>query len=163
MGSIENFGDTGTFDVQASRIVYAKERHQVAVGVGWEAFAQHVSGEQVTDSGVWGAVTNYYFLQPDNDVNKMPISFSLGVGGGNYRQGGASTGVFGNVGVQVAPQVGVGIGWSGVGLNLGMSIVPVSTIPLTIVAVGADLTDNSPGGTVFALSLNYGFNFTPPQ
>jgi hypothetical protein len=46
-------------------------------------------------------------------------------------------------------------------LNLGLSFVPVPTIPLTIVATGADLTNNSPGGTVFILSVNYGFNFLP--
>jgi hypothetical protein len=57
--------------------------------------------------------------------------------------------------------LGVGLQWSGVGLNLGLSFVPVPTIPLTIVATGADLTDNSPGGTVFVLSVNYGFNFLP--
>jgi hypothetical protein len=53
------------------------------------------------------------------------------------------------------------MGWSGVGLNVGASFVPISTIPLTINAVGADLTDTSQGGTVFILSVGYGFNFLP--
>jgi hypothetical protein len=91
----------------------------------------------------------------------MPISVSAGVGGGSFRQGNASTGVFGGVGVQVHPQIGVGLGWSGVGLNLGASLVPVPTIPLTITLQGVDLTDNSTGGTIFAFSIGYGFNFLP--
>ncbi|MFN7854745.1 MAG: hypothetical protein ACK5OU_22925, partial [Dolichospermum sp.] len=103
----------------------------------------------------------YSLLQPNNEVNKMPISFSVGAGGGDFRTGDASTGVFAGVGVQVHPQIGVGMGWSGVGLNVGASFVPVSTIPLTINAVGADLTDTSQGGTVFVLSVGYGFNFLP--
>jgi hypothetical protein len=93
---------------------------------------------------------------------------SLGVGGGDFRQGNASTGVFAGAGVQVHPQVGVGLGWSGVGLNLGASFVPIPTLPLTITLQGADLTNNSVGGTTFALSIGYGalsigygFNFLP--
>ena len=64
-------------------------------------------------------------------------------------------------GLQVHPQVGIGMGWSGVGFNIGASFVPIPTIPMIINAVGADLTDNSLGGTVFVLSIGYGFNFLP--
>jgi hypothetical protein len=161
MGSINNFGQTGTFDLSGSRIVYKDETNQVAIASGWSAFAQYNTSEPVIPSSVWGTITSYSLLQPDDPVNKLPLLLSLGVGGGYYRQDPASTGVFGGIGLQVAPQLGVGLQWSGVGLNLGLSFVPVPTIPLTIVATGADLTDNSPGGTVFVLSVNYGFNFLP--
>jgi hypothetical protein len=106
-------------------------------------------------------VTSYSLLQPNDEVNKMPFSFSFGAGGGPFRQGFASTGVFGSVGMQVEPQLGVGFGWSGVGFNLGASYVPVPTIPLIITAQGADITNNSPGGTILSLSVSYGFNFLP--
>jgi len=164
MGSINNFGQTGTFDLSGSRVVYMDKITQVAIAAGWSAFAQYSTGnstEGVIPSSVWGTVTSYSLLQPDDPVNKLPLLLSLGVGGGYYRQDPASTGVFGGIGLQVAPQLGVGLQWNGVGLNLGLSFVPVPTIPLTIVATGADLTDNSPGGTVFVLSFNYGFNFLP--
>ena len=162
MGSIQNFGQTGTFDLQGHRNLYSDGITSVAIAAGWSAFAQYNSGEPVIPSSVWGTVTSYSLLQPDNPVNQLPLLLSLGVGGGYYRQDPASTGVFGGVGLQVAPQLGIGLQWSGVGLNLGLSFVPVPTIPLTIVATGADLTDNSPGGTRFILSVNYGFNFLPP-
>ena len=162
MGSIQNFGQTGTFDLQGHRNVYSYGITSVAIAAGWSAFAQYNSGELGIPSSVWGTVTSYSLLQPDNPVNQLPLLLSLGVGGGYYRQDPASTGVFGGVGLQVAPQLGVGLQWSGVGLNLGLSFVPVPTIPLTIVATGADLTDNSPGGTRFILSVNYGFNLLPP-
>lgn len=163
-GSVKNFGSNGTFDLKAHRIVHTKGSNQIAVAAGWKAFAQYQtkeSSEQIRPSSVYGVVTSYSLLKPNDPVNKMPVSFSLGVGGGDFRQGNASTGVFAGAGVQVHPQVGVGLGWSGVGLNLGASFVPISTLPLTITLQGADLTNNSVGGTTFALSIGYGFNFLP--
>jgi len=163
-GSVKNFGSNGTFDLKAHRIVHAKGSNQIAVAAGWKAFAQYQtkeSSEQIRPSSVYGVVTSYSLLKPNDPVNKMPVSLSLGVGGGDFRQGNASTGVFAGAGVQVHPQVGVGLGWSGVGLNLGASFVPIPTLPLTITLQGADLTNNSVGGTTFALSIGYGFNFLP--
>jgi len=163
-GSVKNFGSNGTFDLKAHRIVHTKGSNQIAVAAGWKAFAQYQtkdSIEQIRPSSVYGVVTSYSLLKPNDPVNKMPVSLSLGVGGGDFRQGNASTGVFAGAGVQVHPQVGVGLGWSGVGLNLGASFVPISTLPLTITLQGADLTNNSVGGTTFALSIGYGFNFLP--
>ena len=161
LGSINNFGSNGTFDMAASRLVYADAITSVGVAAGWSAFGQY-GNEGVIPSTVWGTVTSYSYLQPDDPINKLPLLLSVGVGGGYYRQDPASTGVFGGVGLQVAPQLGLGLQWSGVGLNFGLSFVPVPTIPLTLQAMGADLTDNSPGGTRFILSLSYGFNFLPP-
>ena len=162
LGSIKDFGSNGTFDLEGHRNIYHDGITSVAIAAGWSAFGQYGNEVGVTPSSVWGTVTSYSLLQPDNPVNQLPLLLSLGVGGGYYRQNPASTGVFGGIGLQVAPQLGVGLQWSGVGLNLGLSFVPVPTIPLTIVATGADLTDNSPGGTRFILSVNYGFNFLPP-
>jgi hypothetical protein len=161
LGSIKDFGSNGTFDLQGHRNIYKDDITSVAIAAGWSAFGQYGNEIGATPSSVWGTVTSYSLLQPDNPVNKLPLLLSLGVGGGYYRQDPASTGVFGGIGLQVAPQLGVGLQWSGVGLNLGLSFVPVPTIPLTIVATGADLTNNSPGGTIFILSVNYGFNFLP--
>jgi len=161
IGSIKNFGYNGTFDLKANRIVYAKGNTQIAVAAGWKSFAQHVKQESLRPSGVYGVVTSYSLLKPNDTVNKMPISFSVGAGGGDFRTGDATTGVFAGVGVQVHPQIGVGMGWSGVGFNVGASFVPIRTIPLTVNAVVADLTNTSQGGTVFVLSVGYGFNFLP--
>lgn len=159
-GSIKDLGSNGTFDLKAHRIVYAKGTNQVGVAAGWKTFAQY-GNESIRPSSAYGVLTTYSLLKPNDSVNKMPISFSLGAGGGDFRQGNASTGVFAGAGVQVHPQVGVGLGWSGVGFNVGASLVPIPTLPLTITATGSDLTNNSQGGTVFALSVGYGFNFLP--
>ena len=159
-GSINNFGKNGTVDVKAHRIVYAEGTNQVSVGVGWNAFAQHVS-EGVIPSSLYGVVSSYSLLQPDDPYNKLPISFSVGVGGGQFRPSDESTGVgvFAGAGVQVLPQLSVGASWSGRSINAGISYVPYPEIPLTFVLVGGDLTDNTSGGRILSLSASYGFNF----
>jgi hypothetical protein len=158
-GSIKNFGKTGTFDAKIHRIVYSEGTNQVSVAVGWNAFAQHVGSEPVTPSSVYGVISTYSLLQASDKYNTMPISFSVGLGGGTFRKNPASTGVFAGVGVQVLPQFSVGAAWSGVGVNAGVSYVPYPEIPLTFVLTGGDLTDSSVGGTVLVLSASYGFNF----
>jgi len=162
MGSIRNFGSNGTFDAKLHRVIYNEGATQIAVAAGWDAFAQY-GNEGVRPSSAYGAVSSYTLLQPDDSLNKMPISFTLGVGGGNFRKGNASTGVFGGVGLQVHPQIGVGAAWSGVGLNFGVSYVPEPSIPLTISISGLDLTDNSVGGRVLLFGVSYGFNFLPTK
>ncbi|MEI6329348.1 MAG: hypothetical protein WCP16_08960 [Pseudanabaena sp. ELA645] len=159
-GSINNFGKNGTVDVKAHRIVYAEGTNQVSVGVGWNAFAQHTS-EGVIPSSLYGVVSSYSLLQPDDPYNKLPISFSVGVGGGQFRPSDESTGVgvFAGAGVQVLPQLSVGASWGGRGINAGISYVPYPEIPLTFVLVGGDLTDNTSGGRILSLSASYGFNF----
>ena len=158
VGSIRNFGSNGSVDGKLHRIVYSDLNSQVSVAAGWKGFVQYGS-EGVSPSSAYGAVTYYSILQPDNEINKMPISFTVGVGGGEFRKGDASTGIFAGVGLQVAPQLSVGTGWSGVGINVGLSYVPFPSIPLTIALTGGDLTDNSDGGQVLVLSIGYGFNW----
>lgn len=160
IGSINNFNANGTFDIKVHRIVYNQATNQVGVAAGWNTFAQY-GDEPIRPSSAYGVATAYSLLKPKDPVNQMPISFSLGAGGGDFRQGNSSTGIFTGVGVQVHPQVGLGLGWSGVGLNIGASYVPFPTVPLTITAQGADITNNSQGGTVFVLGVGYGFNFLP--
>lgn len=159
-GSIKNFGYNGTFDFKAHRVVYAQGNTQVAVAGGWNTFAQY-GNEGIRPSSAYGVLTTYSLLQANNPVNPMAISFSIGAGGGDFRQGNESTGIFAGMGLQVHPRLGLGLGWSGVGLNAGISLVPVPTIPLTITLQGADLTDKSAGGTVFVMTVGYGFNFLP--
>ncbi|MGL5035715.1 MAG: hypothetical protein ACRC6M_18165, partial [Microcystaceae cyanobacterium] len=100
-------------------------------------------------------------LQPDDAVNKMPLLLSVGAGGGYFSGYNGPTNAFGGVGLQVAPQLGVGLAWSGVGLNLGISYVPEPKIPLTLSAIAGDLGNSSEGGRRLVLSVNYGYNFVP--
>jgi hypothetical protein len=147
-------------DVKLHRTVYAEGSNRIAVAAGWNTFAQY-GNEGIAPSSVYGVVTSYSLLQPDSDYNKMPISFTVGAGGGSFRKDNASIGVMAGVGVQVHPQIGIGFGWSGVGINAGVSYVPVPSVPLTIGLTGGDLSNTSVGGTILVLNLSYGFNFLP--
>lgn len=159
IGSINRFGQNGTFDLQGSRVVYADTNQQVAIAAGWSAFAQY-GNEGTIPSTVWGGVTSVSLLKPEDEVNTLPLLLSFGVGGG-YFSDYQGTNVYGGAGLQVAPQLGLGIAWSGVGLNVGASFLPVPSIPLTINAIGGDLGDSSDGGRRLVLSINYGYNFLP--
>ena len=83
----------------------------------------------------------------------------MGGASGQYDQ--TDVGIFGGVGIQLAPQLGIGAAWSGVSLDLGMSYVPIPTFPLTLTMEGIDLTNNTPGGPRFLLGINVGYNFSP--
>ena len=162
IGSIRNFGSNGTFDLQGSRVVYADQTKQVAAAIGWSSFGQYSNGSESTiPSTLWGEITSVTLLNPEDSVNKLPLLLSVGVGGGYFSGYDGSTSAFGGVGLQVAPQLGLGLAWSGVGLNVGLSFVPVPTIPLTLTATGGDLTNTSEGGSRFILSVTYGYNFIP--
>ena len=162
IGSIRNFGSNGTFDLQGSRVVYADQTKQVAAAIGWSSFGQYGNGSESTiPSTVWGGITSVTLLNPEDSVNKLPLLLSVGVGGGYFSGYDGNTNAFGGIGLQVAPQLGLGLAWSGVGLNVGLSFVPVPTIPLTLTATGGDLTNTSEGGSRFILSVTYGYNFIP--
>jgi S-layer homology domain len=160
MGSIKTFGANGSFDLKAHRVIHSEGTNQIGIAAGWNTFAQY-GNEGVVPSTVYGAISSYSQLQSNNSYNKMPLSITVGAGGGTFRQGDASLGIFAGAGVQVHPQLGVGLGWSGVGLNAGLSFVPNPSIPLTIGLTGGDLGNNSPGGSVLVLNVGYGFNFLP--
>jgi hypothetical protein len=160
IGSIKNFAANGSMDIKLHRTVYSEGSNRIAVAAGWNTFAQY-GNEGIAPSSVYGVLTTYSLLQPDSDYNKMPISFTVGAGGGSFRKDNASIGVMAGVGVQVHPQIGLGFGWSGVGINAGVSYVPVPSVPLTIGLTGGDLSNTSVGGTVLVLNLSYGFNFLP--
>lgn len=160
IGSINNFGSNGTFDLQGSRVIYADQTNQVAAAIGWSSFAQYGT-EDTIPSTVWGGITSVTLLNPEDSVNKLPLLLSVGLGGGYFSGYEGETNTFGGIGLQVAPQLGLGLAWSGVGLNLSLSFLPVPTIPLTLTATGGDLTNTSEGGSRFILGLTYGYNFIP--
>ena len=65
------------------------------------------------------------------------------------------------MGLQVDPRLSLNAAWSGVGLNVGASVVPWPEIPLTLTAVYGDVTNNTDAGSVATLTIGYGFNFGP--
>jgi hypothetical protein len=164
--SIRNFASNGTFDLKVHRMIYESNRLQIAAAVGWTNFANYGTNAGGTPSSVYGVVTSAFLLRPEDPKYNVPVTVSAGVGGGIYRpqslqNTSGGVGVFGSLGVQVHPQVSIGTGWTGQGLNFGLSFVPVPTIPLNINAIYSDVGNTSTAGSQFIFGLTYGFNFTP--
>lgn len=159
--SIRDFAANGSFDVKVHREVYASDQTQVAAAVGLSNALRYGSDTATTESSLYGVVTTAHLLQPDHGFNRLPITVSLGLGGGNFAADNTDVGVIGGVGLQVHPQFSVNTAWSGVGLNVGASIVPVSRVPLSLNLLYGDIGNNTRAGSVAVISIGYGYSSAP--
>lgn len=162
MQSVRNFGATNGIDIDLHRVVFSDAQTQVAMAVGVTNLIKVYSGgytDRLTE-GYWGAITSYIFLRPDDPVNTLPLALTVGGASGQYNSQ-TDVGIFGGVGIQLAPQLGIGAAWTGISLDLGVSYVPIPTFPLTLTMEGIDLTNNTSGGPRFLLGINLGYNFSP--
>ncbi|MBE9158423.1 hypothetical protein IQ265_16520 [Nodosilinea sp. LEGE 06152] len=159
--SIRRFGENGSFDAKVHRHIYSSDDTQVAAAVGVNNFASYGSDAAGTSTSVYGVVTAARLLQPENPGNRLPITATLGAGSGYFSGENSSVGVIAGVGLQVHPQFSINTAWSGAGLNVGASIVPEPTIPLTLNLLYGDIGNNTRAGSVAVLSIGYGFNFGP--
>ncbi|MBD2114422.1 MULTISPECIES: hypothetical protein [Cyanophyceae] len=159
--SVRRFGENGGFDAKIHRQVYSDEETQVAAAVGINNFASYGANTNGSEASPYGVVTAAHLLQPEHPSNRLPITASLGLGGGAFSGESSDVGVFAGVGLQVHPQFSINTAWSGVGLNVGASIVPVTTVPLTLNLLYGDVGNNTRAGSVAVLSIGYGFNFGP--
>lgn len=159
--SVRRFGENGGFDAKIHRQVYSSDETQVAAAVGLNNFASYGANAGGGESSLYGVVTAAHLLQPDHPNNRLPITASLGLGGGSFSGESSDVGVIAGVGLQVHPQFSVNTAWSGVGVNVGASIVPVPTLPLTLNLLYGDIGNNTRAGSVAVLSIGYGFNFGP--
>ncbi len=159
--SVRQFGENGGFDAKIHRQVYSSDDTQVAAAVGLNNFASYGTNAGGSESSLYGVVTAAHLLQPDHPNNRLPITASLGLGGGAFSSESSDVGVIAGVGLQVHPQFSVNTAWSGVGVNVGASIVPVAALPLTLNLLYGDVGNNTRAGSVAVLSIGYGFNFGP--
>jgi len=166
--SIRKFGRNGSFNAKVHRIVYSSSNTYIATAIGWNNFARHgendrdagiINGQVVgTPSSVYGVVSAYHFLNAKS-ANPIPVNISLGVGEAPLFSN-SGLGIIAGAGVQVHPNIGVSTGWSGKGLNLGVSYLPVRTLPMSLNVIYGDVFQNTEPGSVLSFSLGYGFNFT---
>jgi hypothetical protein len=103
-------------------------------------------------------------LREPNFVFNQVLQISVGVGGRDFAFldndfSGPTASVFGAIGVELAPNIGISAGVSGRGANLNLSYPPFRDLPIAINLLAADVFDQSPFGTVGVLSLSWGDNF----
>jgi hypothetical protein len=159
--SLRNFAENGSFDAKVHREVFSNDTTQAAVAVGWNNFATYGTDAIGTESSVYGVVSAAHLLQPDHPTNRLPITGTLGAGSGYFSDENSDVGVIAGIGLQVDPRLSLNAAWSGVGLNVGASVVPIPEIPLTLNAVYGDITNNTRAGSVATFTVGYGFNFAP--
>lgn len=155
------FASNGSFDFK----VHRRLGKQTSIAVGWENAINYGPEAGGTDSSVYGVLSTVIPLQPNHPSNPMLLGLSAGVGGGRFRtiqdqiEGKDSVGVFGSVGLQVAPNASVITEWSGSSLNLGVSYVPFRSLPFFLSGTAIDVANSTGFGTRYAVSGSLGFNF----
>ena len=94
---------------------------------------------------------------------RRTLQFNLGIGGNRFQipQSIAwyDQGEFASVGLEVADNVGLSLGWSGRGLNTTMNVVPLRGVPLAIGASAINLTNHQGRGRAAVLFLTWGGTF----
>ena len=159
--SIRNFAENGSFDAKVHRQVFSNDTTEAAVAAGWNNFVNYGDDVAGTESSPYGVVSAAHLLQPEHPTNRMPITGTLGIGGGSFSNENSDVGVLAGVGLQVDPRLSLNAAWSGVGLNVAASVAPLPDIPLTLNFIYGDITNNTEAGSVAAFTVGYGFNFGP--
>jgi hypothetical protein len=161
IGSLRRFAANGDVGFKVHRNV-AKD---AAIAIGWDSGVRWGDENKDTPSTVYGVTTKIFELKPEDTTNKMPLTVSVGLGSGRFQSfddakaNRNSVGLFGSLGLQVAPQASLVSTWTGRDLNLGVSLVPIRTQPFFVTAVAANVLGRDDASTVYTLSLGYGFNY----
>ncbi len=155
-----DFGDSGFLGVKVHKYL----GNGGAVAVGYANPVTWGDSNRAKDT-IYGVVTKSFDLQPNDPNNKMPLTFSLGVGSGIFRSKGAiaanenPANIFGSIGIRTAPEVAWVSSWTGNRLNVGGSFAPIKKTPIVINAIFTDVTDNFGDGIGISLSAGYAIKF----
>jgi hypothetical protein len=161
IGSLRRFAANGDVGFKLHRNL----SEDSAIAIGWDTGIKWGDENRDVPSTVYGVATKIMKLRPDDKDNALPLTVSIGLGGGRFRSfedttaRRGSVGLFGSVGLQVAPQASLVSTWTGRDLNMGVSFVPIKTTPLFITAVAANLLRRNDNETVFTIGIGYGANF----
>ena len=164
IGSIKNLNFNGGFDVSASRVLITQPNLEVAIGGGWLSFYSY-GNEGVDVPNGYGVATVSIALQPNNPRFPQLLQISGGIGGNSFSTldpvtyTGPSIGYYATAGLEVTEWLGLSAGWSGRGINAGLSVVPFPrSLPISLTLTAADVGNQSPYGTVGILTLAWGGN-----
>jgi hypothetical protein len=162
IGSLRRFASNGDVGLKLHRNL----SKDTAIAVGWDTGIRWGDENRNVDSTLYGVATKVFALDTEDPKRKLPLTVSVGFGGGRFRsfeseqRGRNTVGMFGSVGLQVTPQSSLVSTWTGRDLNLGISLVPIRTKPFFVTAVVANVFGRDDASTLYSLSLGYGFNFS---
>ncbi|BAU09942.1 hypothetical protein LEP3755_04190 [Leptolyngbya sp. NIES-3755] len=162
IGSLRRFGQNGEIGLKLHRALPGK----AAIALGYDSGIVWGDENRDTVSTLYGVASKVFDLRPGNLEDSLPLTLTLGLGGGRFRsfentQGGV--GVFASAGLRVVPQASIIGSWTGQDLNLGVSYVPIKTTPLYLTFVAGNILNRNDNATVFSFGIGYGFNYTGYQ
>ncbi|MBE9008786.1 hypothetical protein IQ250_00980 [Pseudanabaenaceae cyanobacterium LEGE 13415] len=165
IGSLRRFGQNGEIGLKLHRALPGK----AAIALGFDSGIVWGDENRDTVSTLYGVASKIFDLRPDNLEDTLPLTLTLGIGGGRFRsfenienrRGGV--GVFASAGLRVIPQASIIGSWTGQDLNLGVSYVPIRTTPLYLTFVAGNVLNRNDNATVFSFGIGYGFNYSGYQ
>jgi hypothetical protein len=164
IGSLRRFARNGDIGFKLHRALPGK----AAIAIGWDSGITWGEENANTVSTLYGVATKVFDLRKNPD-DSLPLTLSVGVGGGRFRsydgivnrRGGV--GAFASAGLRVVPQASLIGSWTGQDLNLGVSYVPLKRTPLFLTFVVANVLNRNDNATLFSFSVGYGFNYAGYQ
>ncbi|GAP93793.1 hypothetical protein [Leptolyngbya sp. NIES-2104] len=165
IGSLRRFGRNGDIGFKLHRSLPGK----AAIALGFDSGIVWGEENETTVSTLYGAASKVFDLRPGNLEDSLPLTLTLGIGGGRFRSfeniqnGQGGVGVFASAGLRVVPQASVIGSWTGQDLNLGVSYVPLKTTPLFLTFVVGNVLSRNDNATLFSFGIGYGFNYTGYQ
>lgn len=150
----------GTVDLKVARDLVVSRHLRLGLGAGVLGAISHGSE---SNSGSTPFVVTTLALPVRLDDQERTLQFNAGYGGGRFREDGSpdllEKGIFASVGLEVADNVGLSVGWSGRGLNASVSVTPLRGVPLSIGMSGINLSNHDDLGRSGVLTLSWGGSF----
>lgn len=148
------FAVNGSFDIKLHRYIFQDNRVVVSAAVGVNNFIVYGPEASFNVPTVYGVVSGVTYLHPDDPINPMLLTLTLGAGGSpNYAT--AGTGLIAGAGVEINSQLAIGSAWNGTGFSLGGSYVPFRNIPITLTAIYEDIFDMTQAGHKFVVAVGF--------
>lgn len=125
--------------------------------VGWEGLAGRGAARD-KDISHYAAYSGFTALGKD-PMNPLILSYTVGIGDGRFNnEEKHGTAAFGSISLQVHRQVSIILDANKESNNVGLSFVPIASLPLTISLSAFDVNENN-GDVTYGGSLGYSHRF----
>ena len=149
----ESFGDDGNLNLKLHRNLDAT----TAIAVGVENVAGWGNADDA-DESVYVVGTKVFDL--GGEGKRLPLAVNFGLGNGRFDDPGEDDVTpFGGIALMPHEQWSLIADWAGTGLNLGVSTVPVRSLPLSISVGMVNVTERNDSDSEFAGGLGYSWQF----
>lgn len=160
LSSFKRIDSGGSIDVKVSRDLIVSNELRMSFAGGVQAVYGY--GDQGnTESTPYTVLTAAFPVQFEG--SRRTLQVNAGYGGGKFKTADSPSilekGVFGSVGLEVADNVGVSLGWVGRGVNGTLSVSPFRGTPLTINISANNIFDYRDLGRVGVIGVTWGGSF----